>query len=285
MFITVFTPTYNRANYLLRLYTSLLAQTDQHFEWLIVDDGSNDGTKDLVEKFQRENRLRINYFYQENQGKHIAVNCGLDLAKGKWFVTIDSDDYIAAECIEKCREISAELIPGKNESCFTFLHATEKMEGKTQGYGRKRWSKAGDYQWKFEGEMVYVFLLQTARKYKFPVFKGEKFCQESVMFLPLIRDHGILYTDYILGFGEYLPDGLSHNHYQQMLKNPRYGMLSMSEKTKSAQKTSDKLYAAKAYWDIALKSTGVSVWQKIGGIPLQWTIRVFMEKILKKMKE
>ena len=130
MFITVFTPTYNRANYLGRLYQSLLGQTDQDFEWLIVDDGSNDGTKDLVEQFQREKQLKIDYYFQENKGKHIAVNRALDLAKGKWFVTIDSDDYIAPECIEKCREISTELITGKNESCFTFIHATEKMEGK-----------------------------------------------------------------------------------------------------------------------------------------------------------
>ena len=92
--LTIFTPTFNRAHTLVRLYEGLLKQTEKVFEWLIVDDGSTDGTKNLVEGFIQERKLNIRYFYQENQGKHIAINKGVSEARGNYFLTIDSDDYL-----------------------------------------------------------------------------------------------------------------------------------------------------------------------------------------------
>ena len=74
MKFTVFTPTYERAHTLARVYDSLCAQTFSDFEWVIVDDGSTDGTADLVVGWQTENRFPISYEKQPNQGKHIAVH-------------------------------------------------------------------------------------------------------------------------------------------------------------------------------------------------------------------
>ena len=92
--ITVFTPAYNRAHTLEKLYRSLQRQTFQNFEWLIVDDGSSDGTGELVNKWQaEENSFPIHYAWQENGGKCRAINHGLKLAAGELFFTVDSDDY------------------------------------------------------------------------------------------------------------------------------------------------------------------------------------------------
>jgi len=98
---TVFTPTYNRKHTLPRVYESLRNQTFRDFERLIVDDGSTDNTKELVEQWQKEANFPIHYFYQENQGKHIAFNRAVELAKGGLFLPLDSDDACVPEALER----------------------------------------------------------------------------------------------------------------------------------------------------------------------------------------
>jgi glycosyltransferase involved in cell wall biosynthesis len=92
MQFTIFTPTYNRAHTLHRVFNSLKQQTFTDFEWLIVDDGSTDETATIVEKYKKTATFPIHYFYQPNQGKHIAFNKGVQEAKGAFFLTFDSDD-------------------------------------------------------------------------------------------------------------------------------------------------------------------------------------------------
>ena len=71
--LTVFTPTYNRAYTLGRLYESLCRQSNKNFEWLVVDDGSKDGTEELIKSWQSEEKISIRYIYQENGGKRRRV--------------------------------------------------------------------------------------------------------------------------------------------------------------------------------------------------------------------
>lgn len=97
---TIFTPTYNRAHTIHRVYEGLNNQTFQKFEWLIVDDGSTDGTAEMIEKWQQEARFPIRYYWQENQGKHIAHNVALEKAHGEFFLVLDSDDSIVPSALE-----------------------------------------------------------------------------------------------------------------------------------------------------------------------------------------
>ena len=91
--VTVFTPTYNRAYIIENLYRSLQRQTCMEFEWLVVDDGSSDGTEALFEKWvKEENPFPIRYHKKENGGKCRAINRGLEMADGELFFTVDSDD-------------------------------------------------------------------------------------------------------------------------------------------------------------------------------------------------
>ncbi|MDM9381274.1 glycosyltransferase family 2 protein [Chlorogloeopsis sp. ULAP01] len=100
---TVFTATYNRAYTLPRVYESLKAQTYCDFEWLIIDDGSTDNTKELVEQWQEENQFPIRYIYQQNGGLHIALNRGARVAQGELFLQLDSDDSCVPEALERLK--------------------------------------------------------------------------------------------------------------------------------------------------------------------------------------
>ncbi|WP_458699898.1 glycosyltransferase family A protein [Sulfurospirillum sp. 1307] len=106
VFMTVFTPTFNRADKLDRVYKSIKNQTLQKinnkyiFEWIIVDDGSTDNTKELVEKWQKESDFEIRYFYQKNMGKPHASRKGIEKARGEWFLFCDSDDEFLPETFE-----------------------------------------------------------------------------------------------------------------------------------------------------------------------------------------
>lgn len=97
---TVFTPTYNRAQTLPRVHESLKRQTFNDFEWLVVDDGSTDNTRELIEGWQRERLFLIRYFWQENAHKKSAFNRGVREARGELFVTLDSDDEAVPEALE-----------------------------------------------------------------------------------------------------------------------------------------------------------------------------------------
>lgn len=98
---TVFTPTFNRAHTLHRVYESLAAQTCRDFEWLVVDDGSTDNTRELVESWARAAPFAIRYIRQENQGKHVAHDVAVSAAKGSLFITLDDDDACRPRALEQ----------------------------------------------------------------------------------------------------------------------------------------------------------------------------------------
>lgn len=97
--ISIITPTYNRAKTLHRVFESLEKQTYKNFEWIIIDDGSTDETKVLVDTWSQEVDY-IRYVYQPNAGKHIAVNRALAMATGEYTTTVDSDDEIREDAFQ-----------------------------------------------------------------------------------------------------------------------------------------------------------------------------------------
>ena len=100
MKFTIFTPTYNRKELLKNLYESLKNQTYKDFEWIIVNDGSSDGTELSVRQFLDEKILDIKYFYKENGGKQRAYNYGVEKARGELFICLDSDDKYVDNALE-----------------------------------------------------------------------------------------------------------------------------------------------------------------------------------------
>jgi glycosyltransferase involved in cell wall biosynthesis len=98
--LTVFTPVFNRKHLLGKLYDSLCAQTTKEFTWLIIDDGSTDGLGDLVSGWIAENKLCIKYKYQDNMGRHVASNTGIELCETEYIFGVDSDDLLMERAIE-----------------------------------------------------------------------------------------------------------------------------------------------------------------------------------------
>ena len=99
--LTVFTPTFNRAYTLHKCYESLKRQSSKDFVWLIVDDGSSDNTKEIVDKWISENEIEIRYHYQKNKGMHGAHNTAYELIDTEINTCIDSDDYMTDDAVEK----------------------------------------------------------------------------------------------------------------------------------------------------------------------------------------
>lgn len=98
--LTIFTPTYNRAHLLRRVYESLVTQTSQDFEWLVIDDGSTDFTRSLVEGFMREGRIAVSYVHKENGGLYTGYNEAYSRITSELCVCIDSDDFMPDDAVE-----------------------------------------------------------------------------------------------------------------------------------------------------------------------------------------
>jgi glycosyltransferase involved in cell wall biosynthesis len=99
--LTIFTPTYNRAHTLPRVFESLERQSSQDFCWLVVDDGSSDGTRELVQQWQSTAGFAVEYLFQPNSGKHNAHNAAVARARTELFAIVDSDDELLPHAVER----------------------------------------------------------------------------------------------------------------------------------------------------------------------------------------
>ena len=222
--VTVFTPTYNRAYILGDLYHSLQRQTCMDFEWLIVDDGSADDTKALVASWQgEENLFPIRYVYQENGGKCRAINRGLKEADGRLFFTVDSDDYLTDDAIEKVIQWDGEL-PKDGHFCgyvgnrgITPTQTPNRLfpGGYLDGTALDRYDQV-------DGERAFVFYTEIHRKYLYPEFPGEKFLTEAVTWDLMAHDgYKMRFYNDIIWIWEYKDDGLTRAGYRVFLENPQ----------------------------------------------------------------
>lgn len=115
MKLTIHTATYNRAYILPKAYESLCAQTCKDFEWIITDDGSSDGTDELVRSWQnQDNGFPIVYNPMPHVGLPRAINSGVEKASGDWFMRLDSDDRLVPHAVEKVQGWIAEIESDKS---------------------------------------------------------------------------------------------------------------------------------------------------------------------------
>lgn len=222
--VTVFTPTYNRAYILGDLYHSLQRQTCMDFEWLIVDDGSADDTKALVASWQgEENLFPIRYVYQENGGKCRAINRGLKEADGRLFFTVDSDDYLTDDAIEKVIRWDGEL-PRDGHFCgYVGNRGTTPTQTPNRLFpGGYLDGTALDRYDQVDGERAFVFYTEIHRKYLYPEFPGEKFLTEAVTWDLMAHDgYKMRFYNDIIWIWEYKDDGLTRAGYRVFLENPQ----------------------------------------------------------------
>lgn len=191
--LTIFTPSYNRENTLTRLYESLKNQSNQDFEWLIVDDGSSDETESLIESFINEQVLSIRYIKQANAGKQAAWNNAVSNAKGELFCGVDSDDALAASHnIEDIFSKYAVLLEDEKIIGLRFLaysNVKKNFDGKmisedivVQSYFDE-FADAGNF-----GERIDVFKTSILKKYLYPVTPDIKFIPEIWFYVKISAD-------------------------------------------------------------------------------------------------
>lgn len=228
MKITIFTPTYNRAYIIEKLYRSLQRQTYQDFEWLVVDDGSTDNTEALFRVWQQEkNIFPIRYYCQENGGKCRAINRGLELAQGELFFTVDSDDYLTDDALEKVLIWEAELSKDPHYCGFAGNLGTALDETPNRIFQESYYDgTALDRYDAVDGERAMIFYTNIHRKYPYPVFDGEKFMTEAVTWNRMAADgYKMRFYNDIIWVYEYKEDGLTKAGSKLFLNNPRgYGL-------------------------------------------------------------
>ena len=220
LMITVFTPTYNRARLLSKLYSSLKQQTSLDFEWLIVDDGSQDDTKCVVEDFIKEcDKFPIRYYLQENHGKHVAINYGVQLAHGEMFFIVDSDDWLPSNAIERIRSFFAEIkgLNGYAGVAGLKLYSNGNIVGGTFGGKCIDCTTLERAKNSISGDKAEVFYTELLRRYPFPVFDGENFLSEEVVWNRIARDgYKFRWFNEGLYYCEYLEGGLSKTSNKEL---------------------------------------------------------------------
>lgn len=221
--LTVFTPAFNRA-YILHLgYEALVRQTCKDFVWLIVDDGSTDNTKELVDGWIRENIINIRYFYQQNQGMHGAHNTAYRLIETELNICIDSDDYMAKDAVEKIIFFWKKY-SGNNVAGIIGLNADfdGKLIGKSFPDGLKRTTLDGYYAGGGCGDKKLIYCTDIIRKYpEYPIFKGEKYVSLGYKYQLIDQDYELLVMNDVLAHVEYRQDGSSLNMLRQYVRNPQ----------------------------------------------------------------
>lgn len=228
MKLTIFTPTYNRGYILDNLYRSLRRQSCRSFEWLIIDDGSADNTEALVRGWMgEENDFPIRYYKVPNGGKCRAINRGLELAAGELFFTVDSDDYLTDDAVEKVLRWEKEL-PRNGKFCGVAGNLGTSPGQTPNAPLPEPWfdGTALDRYSRVEGERALVFYTEIHRKYPYPEFDGEKFMTEAVAWNRMARDGcKIRFYNDIIWIYRYQEDGLTRRGNELFLQNPRgYGL-------------------------------------------------------------
>lgn len=222
--LTIFTPTYNRAKELRRLYASLKAQTNKDFQWVVVDDGSTDNTQEQMQAFLAEGVLSIDYSRQENGGKMRAHNVGAKKAQGELFVCIDADDWLTEDAVEQIlssrHKLTDDTICGM---MFLDLDGeTDRIVGTPFPWEEQVCSYYDVYnKHGVTGDKTLVFKTSVVRRYPFPEIDREKFVPEALVFNRISKQYQLVCINSPIKRVEYLPDGYSHNYFNVCRKNPK----------------------------------------------------------------
>ena len=223
--ITVFTPTYNRAYIIRNVYDSLCRQTYKDFEWLVIDDGSEDDTEALIDSFIVENKISITYVKKNNGGQHTALNMAIECAKGRLLMIVDSDDYLTDNALERilywentiaekngyagvsglksfpCGDVIGDVWKHKED----FVDATNLERTKYRLWGDK-------------AEAYYTDVLR--KYYPIPVFAGENDVEKGVLWNRIANaGYKLRWFNEKIYICEYLDDGMSKNIIANHLKN------------------------------------------------------------------
>jgi len=220
--ITVFTATYNRAYCLHILYESLCRQTSDDFLWLIVDDGSVDDTKALVQRWIDEAKIEIQYFYKENGGLHTGYNVAIANTQTELCVCIDSDDFMPDDAVEK---ILTHWSKFGSDAYAGIIGLDFYLNGKATAGNLPDVKSVHiiemKIKYKYGGDTKMVHRTELLKPHvPMPTLKGEKNFNPSYIFLKVDEQYPLLVLNENLCFVDYQPDGMSNNIFNQYRNSP-----------------------------------------------------------------
>lgn len=252
MLITVFTPTYNRAHLLPRVYESLCRQTFRDFEWVIVDDGSVDDTKSVIDKLTINNgQLTIRYFRQENGGKHRAINRGVKEARGELFLILDSDDTLPPQSLELIYHYYQQI---KDDASFGGVCGyMAHHDGTIIGRGNDEDVLDANsiemrYKYNIQGDMLEVFRTSVMREIPFPEIQGEKFVSEALVWNRIACKYKLRIFHKVVYYRDYLDGGLTDKIVKIRMTSPIASMMTYAELNSYLIPFVSKVKAAINYW-------------------------------------
>ena len=252
MKISVITPTYNRKHTLGKLYNSILnnLQCDIEIEWLIMDDGSTDGTEEYIQKFKEEKKICIKYYKQENQGKMKAINNLVPYADSDFLVECDSDDYFTENAF---KTIKNNCILKEKIYAYVFLKSNEKNEIIGNEFKSNNFkSKMFDLYYKqgISGDKALVYNTKIRKQYKYKIEEGENFSTEARLHHEIDEKYDVLCFNEVVMICKYQEDGYSKNIKNIFKKNPNGYFKFFEEMLKkdfSGVKWEKRIYIIKHY--------------------------------------
>lgn len=225
--VTVITPTYNRGREIQKLYESLKGQTSKNFEWLVIDDGSEDGTEEIMNSImKKEKNIHIKYYKKKNGGKHTALNIAFGMLKTELAIIVDSDDFLVRSAIETIikdwRKYKNERICGlcykkigtRNEKICDDFEKGVAIANYNQFIINS--GRVGD-----KAEVFRSNILSTVR---YPEYANEKFMGEGVMWSKISRDWDMVFVNEAIYVCQYLDGGLTRTGRAMRIKNPLGGI-------------------------------------------------------------
>lgn len=246
---TIFTPTYNRAHLLPKVYESLCTQASKDFEWLVIDDGSTDNTEEVIGAFKEDGKIVIRYIKQSNGGKHRAFNKAIEEADSDWFVCVDSDDPLVPDAISNMDKAIALISDNKDVAGIVGVCITPSGEPMGNVPGGILFSDTIEsrdrYHLQCEPE---VYRLSILKNYRFPEFEGEKFVTEAILFDKLTIKHKLLYTNFPMQIKEYLPGGLTDTMLRIRVNSPNGSLLYYKQRSILSNKINYKVKALINYY-------------------------------------
>ena len=231
LYFTVCIPTYNRKEKLELTLQSLEKQSYKNFEVIVVDDGSIDNTKTFIFEYLKNTSLNLRYIYKSNGGKHTALNKGMELAKSKYFIILDSDDTFADNALQFFFEKTI-TIDNNEKFCGVICRCAEIKDNNIALIGEKfpeeKWITSYiDFHFG-RGLAIHgsrykdcceCIKTEILKKYRFPEIETSKFIPESYIFDQIGLKYNLLAFNKILEIKEYQDTGITKNFDDYKLKN------------------------------------------------------------------
>ena len=250
--ITILTPTFNRAHLLPRLFESLTHQTDFDFEWLVIDDGSTDGTSDLFAgKTFLSAPFPIRYYRQENGGKHRALNAGVKQAKGDFIFIADSDDWLLPQSVAIVGQHTSAIA---DDNIFAGVAGLDVFDDeRIVGTGLPQDiidCNAMDirYRYHVDGDLKEVFKTTVLQEFPFPEIQDERFCPEQLVWFRIAQKYKLRYFNTPIYVAEYQPNGITASIIRVRMLAPQATCMMYAEMLAYKIPFKEKIKAAINFW-------------------------------------